>query len=182
MRIAIAGKMRSGKDTLAKHFIDDLNFKKLAFGEGIEKVGHDFFPNIMAKGKNRKFYQHVGQSFREIDPRVWINYLDKRLQDLHSKGIENFIVTDVRQVNEYHYLKEQGFVMLKVEAEEEVRRERIEKAGDIFSPEQFYHETEKQVDSIPADYILTNNTTLQDFVDQINYVYREIKGEERYGE
>lgn len=182
MRIAVTGKMRSGKDTLASYFINDLHFQKLGFRDGIEKIGQDFFPELLAKGKPRKFYQHVGQSLREIDPYVWINFLDKRLQALNGTGIENFIVTDVRQVNEYNYLKKQGFIVLKVEADEEIRRERIEKAGDIFSPEQFYHDTEIQVDNIPADYILTNNTTLQDFLDQINYVYREIKGEELYGE
>lgn len=181
MKIAVTGKMRSGKDTLANFFIEELHYKQLAFADGIKKIGDEFFPEIMKEGKPRKMFQVVGQSLREIDPDVWVKYLDRHLTMLQEYGIENFIIADVRQLNEYNYLKEQGFTVIKVEAEDEIRQERIIQAGDVFTPENFYHETEMAVDDIPADYILSNNTTLEDFYNQILFVYKELKGEETHG-
>lgn len=181
MKIAVTGKMRSGKDTLANFFIKELHYKQLAFADGIKQIGNEFFPEIMGKGKPRKMFQVIGQSLREVDPDVWVNHLDRQLKMLQEYGVEAFIITDVRQLNEYNYVKEQGFTVIKVEAEDEIRQERIIQAGDIFSPENFYHETELAVDEIPADYILSNNTTLEDFYTQILFVYKELKGEQTHG-
>lgn len=179
MKIAVVGKQRSGKDTLAKYFIDNDRAMKLAFGDAIKLVSRMYFPEIVAKGKPRFLYQFIGQKFREVDPKVWVKSLDKTLTFLESEGFESFVVTDVRQQNEYDYLKSKGFTVIKVEAEDELRRERIIKSGDQFNPEDFYHETEIAVDSIPCDYLLTNNTTIEDFYEQIKFVYEELEGERK---
>ena len=118
---------------------------------------------------------------REIDPDIWVKALDRNMQYLINKGESNFIVTDVRQMNEYEYLKSKGFTVIKVEANDELRRERIIQAGDVFEPENFYHETETTVDEIPADYIVTNNTTIRDFYAQIRFIHEELKGEKKNG-
>jgi dephospho-CoA kinase len=179
MKVAITGKMRSGKDTLAKHFIDNDNSNQIAFGDGIKRVARNYFPQIVAKGKPRKLYQDIGQQFRAIDPDVWVKDLDRTMVNLMDIGETDFVVTDVRQMNEYEYLKRQGFTVIKVEAEDEIRIERIKAKGDTFNPEDFYHETETAVDAIPYDYLISNNTTLMDFYDQIYFVYEELKGEEK---
>jgi dephospho-CoA kinase len=179
MKIGITGKMRSGKDTLAKYFIDNDEANQIAFGDGIKRVARAYFPQIVAKGKPRKLYQDIGQQFRQIDPDVWVKDLDRTMVNLMDLGETNFVISDVRQMNEYHYLKQMGFTIIKVEAEDEIRKERILRAGDVLNPEDFYHETEVAVDQIPYDYLISNNTTMQDFLDQIYYVYDELKGEEK---
>ncbi|MGD2330640.1 AAA family ATPase [Bacillus amyloliquefaciens] len=179
MKIAVAGKMRSGKDTLAKFFIENDKAYQLAFGDGIKKVANTYFPHIVAQGKPRKLYQFIGEEFRKIDPYVWVNYLDQRMKHLGFLHIEDFVVSDVRQMNEYEYLKSKGFTVIKVEAADEIRRERIEKSGDIFEPEDFYHHTETAVDEIPCDYLVTNNDDLNAFYEQINFVYNELRGEQK---
>lgn len=177
MKVAITGKMRSGKDTLAKFFIDNIDANQLAFGDGIKKVAKAYFPEIVVEGKPRKLYQDIGQQFRQIDADVWVKDLNRVLTNLTDIGETEFVVSDVRQMNEYLYLKKMGFTVIKVEAHDEIRKERIQRSGDIYLPEDFYHETEVAVDSIPCDYLLENNTTLLDFYDQIHYVYNELKGE-----
>jgi len=184
MKIAVVGKMRSGKDTLGRYFYDndtDGWQNKLAFGDEIKRLALIYFPDIVAKGKPRKLYQMLGQMLREIDPDIWVKALDRNMQYLINKGESNFIVTDVRQMNEYEYLKSKGFTVIKVEANDELRRERIIQAGDVFEPENFYHETETTVDEIPADYIVTNNTTIKDFYAQIRFIHEELKGEKKNG-
>jgi dephospho-CoA kinase len=177
MKIAVVGKMRSGKDTLAKFFIDNDDAVKIAFGDEIKALSKHFFPEEVAKGKPRWIYQKVGQDFRAIDPNVWIKQLDTRINQLEFHGLYNIVVSDVRQQNEYDYLKEKGFTVIKVEAADEIRKERIIKAGDTFKPEDFYHETETATDDIPCDYLVTNNVDVFSFYDQIQFIYNELKGE-----
>jgi dephospho-CoA kinase len=72
MRLAIVGKMRSGKDTFAKYFTDLYGFKPLAFGNGITDVITRYFPEAFIMGKPREHYQVIGQTFRELDPDIWV--------------------------------------------------------------------------------------------------------------
>ncbi|WP_353856741.1 AAA family ATPase [Bacillus sp. Bos-x628] len=175
MKIAVAGKMRSGKDTLAKYFIENANTIQLAFGDEIKEIVSICFPNEVAKGKPRKLYQQVGQFFREIYPNVWVDILEDKLDSISFYGHQDFIVTDVRQANEYRLLKSRGFTFIKVEADDEVRRKRIAKAGDVVSEEDFHHETETAVDSLPFDYLIENNGTLEDFMAAIKSVHEEME-------
>ncbi|PFB17040.1 hypothetical protein CN399_08775 [Bacillus cereus] len=179
MKIALVGKMRSGKDTVAKFFIDNEDANQIAFGDEIKKIARRYFPEIVAKGKPRKLYQVLGQEMRKIDPDVWVKALDRTLTNLMGYGETSFVISDVRQLNEYHYLKEMGFTVIKVEADDELRKERIYQSGDLFEPEHFYHETETTVDDIPCDYLVTNNTTLADLYDQIIYIHNELKEGEK---
>jgi dephospho-CoA kinase len=177
MKIAVLGKMRSGKDTLAKYFIDNDFATQLAFGDEIKSIARKYFPEEVAKGKPRWIYQKVGQDFRAIDPDVWVKKLERKVFGLEYLGQTSIVITDVRQMNEYEFLKKQGFTVIKVEAEDELRKERILRSGDIFEPEDFYHETETAVDYIPFDYLVTNNADLLSFYDQIEFIFNELQGE-----
>lgn len=170
MKIAIFGKMRSGKDTVGKLLIEEHHFKKFAFGDGIGEIIEKYFPEDWAGGKPRKHYQHIGQQLRVLNPDVWINYLlrkEARFQEVFSEvqGVPaNIVVTDGRQLNEAKRLKEEGFLIVKVTAPEELRIKRMEASGDVYSPELLSHETELQVDLIEADVEIINDGTLEELM------------------
>lgn len=173
MKIAFVGKMRSGKDTAGHYVISKHWAMQLAFGDEIRQVIKTYFPHLLKGNKPRKVFQKIGQLFREIDKNVWVNRLHKTYTVCQERGIEDFVITDVRQPNEVEYLKSQGFLIVKVETEEELRLERIKASGDDFSLEDLNHETELAVDSLPYDYLITNNTTLEDLYKQIDFILQE---------
>ncbi|MCY8048483.1 hypothetical protein MOC17_20735 [Bacillus haynesii] len=179
MKIALVGKMRSGKDTVGRFFSDNRECYPIAFGDGISRIGYMFFPELMLGGKPRKLKQTIGQVFRQFDPDVWVKTLSATMTNLSDSGIKNFVVTDVRQMNEYNFLKEQGFTVIKVEAADELRLERIKASGDEFTEEDLNHETELAVDDIPFDYLITNNTTIEDLYTQLRFIVGEIEEEQR---
>ncbi len=168
MKIALFGKIRSGKDTVGSMLINDYGYTRVAFGDGIKKVIDDFFPEAWINGKPRRHYQHIGQKLRELNPDVWVNDLLRRAEIIRIQnklyfGKEtNFVVTDGRQVNEAEKLREQGYTIILVETDETTRIERMMEAGDNFTLEMLRHETELQVDMIEPDYIINNNGTLED--------------------
>ena len=172
MKIAILGKMRSGKDEFAGFFID-YGLTKLSFGDEIGRVIAKYFPEAFLDGKPREHYQLIAQTFRKLRATIWIDQLD---QTIRENGLTNVIVTDLRQQNEYEYLKANGYTIVKVEAADEVRLARIAAAGDVFNPQVFHHETEEAVDLVPYDYLVTNNGTISELMEQAEYVLSELKG------
>lgn len=192
MKIALFGKIRSGKDTVGKILIEEHHFRRFAFGDGIGEIIQTYFPEALTGGKPRKHYQHIGQQLRVLNPDVWINYLLNKvrsesmshLQEHHKNGVVapsfNVVVTDGRQLNEAKRLKEEGFLIVKVTTDDEIRLERMKALGDVFSPEDLQHETELNVDLIKPDIEIFNNGTLEDLYIQIQRMIqeqREIKGE-----
>ena len=161
MKLALFGKIRSGKDTVGQILVNDYSFTRVAFGDGIKKIIDELFPTAWDMGKPRKHYQHIGQELRKLDADVWVNSLlkraeDIRVQNLLYRGIEtNFVVTDGRQLNEARKLREQGYKIITVVSYEKTRIERMKKAGDNFSMEMLQHDTEQQVDLIEPDFIYT---------------------------
>ena len=68
-KIAITGKMCSGKTTIANYLIEKNNqFVKISFADKVKEIATDLF-NM--KEKNRYLLQSIGTKMREIDEDVW---------------------------------------------------------------------------------------------------------------
>lgn len=175
IKIALIGKMRSGKDTIGEWLINEYEFKKYAFADGIGEIIDKYFPEARANGKPRLHYQHIGQELRKLNPDVWVNYL---MRTLEKDDYHRIIITDTRQVNEVKTLKENGFIIIKVEADEETRIKRILESGDNFNIEHFQHETEAQVDLTEADITIVNNKTIEELKQEVLNIINKIIDEQ----
>lgn len=161
-KVAICGKIRSGKDTVAEIFINN-GFKRFFFADGIGKTVNLLYPELVAKGKPRKHLQGVGQAVRTFDPDVWVNYAFKQIE---ASGADKVIITDLRQPNELKALREAGFFIIRVYASKEVRLERARRLNDNFDPADFEHETEAFIDGFVVDLEIINEGTLDELVAQ----------------
>lgn len=162
MKIALCGKMRSGKDSVAEHLEAKYDFKNFKLSSGITEIINQYFPETRRTGKPREFYQLIGQTFRELDQDVWIKKTQRDIYRYMSRydAKSNILISDLRQQNEYEYLKKNGYIIVKVEADDDLRMNRILESNDVFNKDEFYHETEMSVDTIEADYVIKNNGTL----------------------
>jgi AAA domain len=180
MKIAVTGEIRSGKDTVCEYIANRFGhapYEKLYFAEGIEKIIRDYFPEAFeGNAKPRKHYQDIGQFMRTINPDVWVNQVNNKYEYLKRwRNINNFLCTDLRQQNEYDWLKKNGFTVIKVETEPEIRIERMKASGDKFELQDLLHPVEQQIKHLPADYVVTNNTTLDDLFTQVDFILEELK-------
>lgn len=121
MKIAIIGKICSGKSYLANYLKDKHNFEILSFGEPVKKYAKEIF-NL--KFKNREIIQKFAQSVKEIDNDVWVKYLINNLDKHKHKHI---VIDDLRFKNEQFALKKRGFIFIKLEIIEDFQIERIKK-------------------------------------------------------
>mgnify|MGYP001286037792 FL=1 len=121
MKIAITGKMCSGKTTLANYICSkDSRFQIFSFGQKVKDIASDLFhmdPNI----KNRTLLTSIGQKMREINPDVWANYI---LQQ--TKDINYCIIDDLRYQNEYELLKQNGWKIIQLQISKNLQEERIQ--------------------------------------------------------
>lgn len=120
-RIAVSGKMASGKTTLVNRLIEnEPRFVKVSFAEPIYKLAREYFGMV---DKDRNLLIHIGESFRAKDSEVWIRAFLRRVDALEAQG--NFvIVDDLRMLSEHTALRKAGFklVRLNVSRPEQVRR------------------------------------------------------------
>lgn len=182
MQIALLGKMRSGKDTIADYADKQYGFTRFAFGDGIREVCHILFPDQMRNGnKPRSLLQGVGQMMRQLDNNVWVNKCFKEIEDERfksaialGKDILNPIITDLRQPNEYAKCKKEGFVFVKVHCDDELRVKRILEKNDKFDPKDLQHETELHIDSYEYDYLINNDGSLEDLYRQFDEIVKAL--------
>ena len=118
MKIAITGKMCSGKSSLANILLEsDSRFKIYSFGQKVKDVAKDLFD---MQEKDRSLLTSIGTKMREINPDVWINYVLKQTKDQ-----THCIVDDLRYQNEYEALVNSGFKIIQLKVDPIIQKERI---------------------------------------------------------
>lgn len=130
-KIAFVGFAGSGKDYFAEYLINEHNYNRIAFADSVKKFTHELFPDI------KEFYPHeekdkplnitIANKLVTKTPReVWID-LTKPILEIDSDFFlkrtsseiqkhEKLVVTDVRRKEEFLYLKEQGFIIIYIDA------------------------------------------------------------------
>ena len=120
MKIAVTGKMCSGKTTLCNYLCElEPRFKIFSFGKKVKQVASDLF-QMDPMVKDRTLLTSIGQKMREIDQDVWINYVIKQCKD-----VEYCLVDDLRYQNEYEALVKNGFKIIQLNISDELQEERI---------------------------------------------------------
>ena len=141
MKIAIAGKMCSGKTTLCNHIIDHYphHIKKSIAGK-VKEIATEMFG---MKEKDRKLLQQIGTQFRTIDNNVWINYVVK-------DNLPNVIIDDLRYLNEAKILKENGWYIIRININEKLQTERIKQTYNNWEDhiQNINHESELEIDQM----------------------------------
>lgn len=148
MRVALIGKMRSGKSTIADLLVENLGYQKLSFGTRLKQFAHQVH-DVNEGVKPRKLYQDFGQYNRLIDPDVWVKWVERDMGDNRL-----VVIDDLRQPNEYEWAKKNGFILFHVKCSDEVRLMRMKNKGEDVDPKLLNHETERHIDGYTYDYTL----------------------------
>lgn len=118
MKIAIIGKMCSGKSTIAEILLDhDSKYEKFSFGQKVKDLAKELF-NMM--GKDRALLINFANKMRDIDPDVWVN------QVLYQTNCKEFcIIDDIRYQNELDALIDDNWIIIKLNISKELQAKRL---------------------------------------------------------
>lgn len=120
MKIAITGKMCSGKTTLSNYLrVIEPRFQVFSFGKKVKEVASDLF-QMDPDFKDRSLLTSIGQKMREINLDVWANYVINQ-----TKDIDYCLIDDLRYQNEYELLIKDGWKIIQLRVSKELQEERI---------------------------------------------------------
>lgn len=153
MIIAITGYKQSGKSVASKYLQEKYNFTPHNFKDGLIKELKQNFPDYLKKesehhactidelferkpGSIREFMKNYAVELRrDKDPDYWV---DKWWNVTRHEG--RIVVDDCRFLNEVNEIKDRNGIII-----------RIKKTGQVNTDT---HQTESEIDSIPADYTI----------------------------
>ena len=164
VKIAICGKMASGKTTLANKVIEKHHgFGKFSLADAVKRFAN-FVYDIPEGYKDRVAYQKIGDGARrQLYEDVWIDTVlneigvhegINELENGNEGFVNHFIIDDVRYHNEVLKLRDNGWITVKIHIEEELQIERLKERY----PNDWqvhvnarHHPSESEVNKIPND-------------------------------
>jgi dephospho-CoA kinase len=182
-KIAIAGKMGSGKTTLAQMLSEQHtspSVRLYSFATKVKDTALELglISKKDLKEKNsttREILQELGQGIRNIGKDVWINYLleimeTDEAQVKINKGNLLQIVDDVRYINEFEALVEGGFYMVRLVTADCYRFERINSKNYYLT--EHASETSLDSNSLLWDTVISNNKTKEELYEKSRLIYK----------
>lgn len=164
--IALTGRLRSGKDTVAAYLVEKYGYTRVAFGDELKRHYHELFGETDTKP--REGYQWFGQTMRERDSDIWTRKCFERID--WDEDATAIVISDIRQPNEFSAVKERGYVVIRVNASEGIRVNRAVHSSDTFNYADLKHDTESHVDTFEVDYDVFNVGSLDELHAQIGAV------------
>ena len=145
--IGIAGKIASGKTTLAKMLVEKDGFTLIKIAEPIY-----FFCKKLGFPETRENLINICKIGKEYDPCFWLYILHGRMKKIKNNKI---VIDDVRFIEDVKYIKSRGGIIIYLKVSPEIAYQRCLKRGeakDKLSYEEFLKilqdPTEKSVEKI----------------------------------
>lgn len=174
MLIGIAGKARSGKDSVGWYFKERYKFQTYAFADPLKKAASEmfgvplssFYDGILKEivieewgFSPRQMIQRLGteggrQLFRKD---IWTKRAEIEWNNVQRITIDNcrgLVVTDIRFENEAEMIRKNGGLVIHIQRDD---------AQKINS-----HESENGVEFNPSDVIISNNDTIHDLYRRVD--------------
>ncbi|AHZ10637.1 adenylate kinase [Bacillus phage Megatron] len=197
-KIAITGLSRTGKSTAADYFSEMYGFYVYDMSDDL-KLDYDTESRrtsdayIDRHGKPREGYQLFGQLKRYVHGEdYWIDKVQRRISGdsfaIENRKYENgegirlrnnphqkVLLTGLRQPNEFEYARANGFTIIRLEVDEDIRIERIKASGEVVDEKTIKHETEATLMNEKVDYVVKNNTNNpENMIDWLDEIAREV--------
>lgn len=182
--VAVCGKKRSGKDTVADFLCRSFGYTNRKISEDLKKVVQVLFDfsdtQVESDDKDvvdprwdispRQAMQFIGTHVmqfeiqklltdKSVGRQFWIqSFATKYCDDTNS----HIVISDLRFPHEYEILKRYGVYVIRVERQTQA-------SHDLVSE----HDSEKEYVNIPTDVVIQNDGTLDDFHEKLRRLFSQ---------
>lgn len=179
--IAITGRMAAGKTTISDRLVQQHELTRVSFAGRLKEVASSVygggltipkgatFPMTERGGLHfevtgRELLQRLGQVVKDMDRDFWVKWLDADLQ-MGRYGAGPFVLDDMRFQFEADHLRRMGWLLVRVEVDDEVRRERYNRLyGRYPTAAEENHESEREVSRIKVDLVVPGDGDVDETV------------------
>ena len=166
MRLAFAGKARSGKDTAVDYLLAELPYRsvKLHVADPIYSMARLMLDETKidnTKPKIRKLLQDIGSAGRDYTENFWVNKLLEEIFKVQHEGYNNIFITGIRYPNEVEALRRSGFRVVYLHRNEDQR------ITDGASNLEHHSENSLRPEMFPAEDVIYNIGTREEFIQTI---------------
>jgi len=166
--IGLAGKARTGKDTVSLHLVKNYGFKQFSFAEHLKQVAEVAGWDGLKDERGRRLLQNMGDVLREYDSKIFIKQLIGRIKYYEKfcleTGIEcRIVISDIRLIQEIEALKDLNASIWFI-------HRTVNYNGTVPA-----HATESLTDSSwKFDYVFDNNGTFEELYDGVDSTVKDI--------
>lgn len=126
---AVSGKAGAGKSALADKIIEELRHhgiqaKRISFADALKEEVRELFGVEKSDPGGREKLLEWGQKRRDEDLNYWVKKTIEQARHLYASGVIP-VIDDLRMPHEFQAVKEFGMLTVRVDAKEDVRRERL---------------------------------------------------------
>jgi hypothetical protein len=188
--VALTGRKRNGKDTIAEHLIKEYGYRQLAYAEPIKqicKILFDFsdeqcYGNLKEVVDERwgvtprhcfeyigteMFRKQMGPLLPNIGENFWVVSLHNKIKKLiKSDPTVKIVISDVRFENELVEICKMAQELEVSTVSIRVTRPSI----NVNINKEKEHASEKAIDTLNVDYDLLNDSTKQSLYDKVTHV------------
>jgi cytidine deaminase len=166
LRVALVAPSGSGKSTVAdllkQHFeTQGLSVAIIKLADPLYRLQASFYEvarrRISEKAQNQSLLEQIATSLRRINPASLVEDFGDRLSICTADVVINDDLRDY--VTDWPYLREQGFQVVRVVAEPELRRHRLGVRNDPVVV--LKSSLDRQMERIPANFLLENNGSFE---------------------
>lgn len=162
MIIGVSGKAQAGKDTVGNYLVANYGFTRTASADALKRIARNTFKWDGVKDeKGRRLLQELGCSIRNYNEDFWIDITLAEIVERCKTGQDkNFVITDVRFLNEATRLKNMGAVLI-----------RLERPGIPT----YDHISEKELDDYAGfDFKIKNDSGLEQLYSRIGVIMTDL--------
>ncbi len=167
MIIAICGKARTGKDTVADYICETFNMEKVAIAQPLKEMVYPLF-GFDEESKDeidprwgispRQALQFFGteimqEKIGELIPGVGKTFWIKKLLSSLDAG-KSYVISDLRFIHEYKELMKKGAIVLSISRD--------------LPPSQRSHISEREADYIPCKWHIHNDRDKKALLDEVH--------------
>lgn len=123
-RIAFFGPMCSGKTKCADYLIMNYGFVKVSLADKLKAIAYELYGVTGKDGDNRRIVQELGDKLRSFDDDVFTKYTLATIKKQYP--FRRVVIDDLRLPREAELLSSNGFLLIQVYCDEDVRAQRVE--------------------------------------------------------
>jgi dephospho-CoA kinase len=189
LKLLITGRMGSGKSLAADYLVERHGAQRWSRTELMKRLAHAIadhvgdpedvlrriFPDpaqreevrqalfsydyVEEPGKPRRLYQDITEIRQDFDPVCFEAELEQRIRAVGEGPASFSLIDDVRKRSAFEYFTERGYRSLRIDAPEEIRRQRmLVRDGYLPDEETFQHSSEVELDEVDHEALIVNDS------------------------